>query len=191
MKISSPWTWKSISQFAGLLWFKGISLNLSAKGLHLVHFPFHYIGNRKGSCTEEHVLLPIQKGMGFHTCFQSKLKTTRGIHPPFKRFFLSRTFSTIFKISFLNLFMALLGIHCCTVFSLVEVSGGYSTAMLWLIIVVASLIVEHGLWGTRALVVATHGLSSCGFWALGHGLNSYGPCGIVLDQGSNPCLLHC
>ena len=87
--------------------------------------------------------------------------------------------------------MALLGIHCCTVFSLVEVSGGYSTAMLWLIIVVASLIVEHGLWGTRALVVATHGLSSCGFWALGHGLNSYGPCGIVLDQGSNPCLLHC
>ena len=85
--------------------------------------------------------------------------------------------------------MALLGIHCCMVFSLVAVNGGYSVAVLWPLIVVASLLVEHGLWGTRALVVATRGLSSCGFWALGHGLNSYGPCGIFLDQGSNPCLL--
>lgn len=89
-------------------------LEPTCKGLHLVHFPFHYIGNRKGSCTEEHVLLPVQIGMGFHTCFQSKLKTTRGIYPPF---------STFFKVNFLNLFMALLGIHCCTVFSLVAVNG--------------------------------------------------------------------
>ena len=41
------------------------------------------------------------------------------------------------------------------------------------------------------------GLSSCGAWALGcsgsvvvHGRGCSLPCGIFLDQGSNPCLLH-
>ena len=60
--------------------------------------------------------------------------------------------------------MALLGIHRCMVFPLVAVSGGYAIAVLWLLIAVASLMVEHGLWGTRASVVAAHGLIS---WASG------------------------
>ena len=42
--------------------------------------------------------------------------------------------------------MALLGLHCCAIFSLVVASGGYSLAVLHrLLTVVASLVVEHGL----------------------------------------------
>jgi len=51
-------------------------------------------------------------------------------------------------------------------FSLVEASGGYS------LVVVASLVTAHGLQGVRALVIAAHGLSSCGSQALEHGLSS-------------------
>jgi len=40
-----------------------------------------------------------------------------------------------------------------------------------LLIVVASLAVEHGLKGTRASAVGVHGLSSCGSWVLQHRLN--------------------
>ena len=39
-----------------------------------------------------------------------------------------------------------------------------------LLIAVASLVVEHGLWGVRASFVA-HGLSSCSSWSLEHRLN--------------------
>ena len=34
--------------------------------------------------------------------------------------------------------------------------------MHWRFIVVASPVVEHGLWGSQASVVAAHELSSCG-----------------------------
>ena len=62
-------------------------------------------------------------------------------------------------------------------FSLVEASRGYllsSLVVLALLIGVASLIVEHGLLGVRASVVAARSLSSCGSWALEHRLNSGG-----------------
>ena len=50
--------------------------------------------------------------------------------------------------------MAVLGLHCCTGFSLAVASRGYSlVAMSELLIAVASL-------------VAKHRLSSCGTWAL-------------------------
>ena len=52
-------------------------------------------------------------------------------------------------------------------------------AVLGLLITVASLIVEPGLWGTWASVVAVPG----------HKLSCSTACGIFLDQGSNPCLL--
>ena len=46
-----------------------------------------------------------------------------------------------------------------TDFSLVVVSGGYSPVLvLRLLIVVASHVGEHGLYGTGASVVSTHGL---------------------------------
>ena len=44
------------------------------------------------------------------------------------------------------LFLTVLGLHCCSFFSLVVVSGGYSlVAVLQLLIAVTSLIVKHGL----------------------------------------------
>ena len=52
-----------------------------------------------------------------------------------------------------------------------------------LLTAVASLAVEHGLWGTRASVVAAHGLIRCDSWSLEHRLCScdtqaYLLCGI-------------
>ena len=47
---------------------------------------------------------------------------------------------------------------------------GYSLVMVsGLLIVVASLVVEHGFKGTRGSVVGVHGLSSCGSWVLSTG----------------------
>ena len=43
-----------------------------------------------------------------------------------------------------------------------------------LLIVVATLVIEHRLWGMRASGFAVHGLSSCSFQALEHRLNSCG-----------------
>ena len=58
---------------------------------------------------------------------------------------------------------------------LVAASGGYSlVVVLRLLISVASLIVEHGLLGTKPSVVAAHGLGRCGFWALEHRISSCG-----------------
>ena len=42
------------------------------------------------------------------------------------------------------------------------------------LIVVASLVAEHGLWGMWASTIVGHGLSGCGFWALEHRLSSCG-----------------
>ena len=67
----------------------------------------------------------------------------------------------------------MLGLCCCTGFSLV-VCGGYSLAVVYsLLIAVASLIVEQRLEGSQASVVVAHVLSSCGFQALEHRLNGF------------------
>ena len=53
--------------------------------------------------------------------------------------------------------------------------GGYSIdAVHGLLLVVASLVVEHRLQGTRASVVTACGVSSCSFQALEHRLDSFG-----------------
>ena len=63
-------------------------------------------------------------------------------------------------------------------FSLVEVSEGYSLgAVHRLLTGVASLIAVHRLQSTVAIVVVPR--LSCSM-----------ACGILLDQGLNPCLLH-
>ena len=60
----------------------------------------------------------------------------------------------------------MLGLPCCTGFSLVaESMGYYPIAVLWLLIEIASLVAEHRLWGALASGVALGGLSSCGTWA--------------------------
>ena len=49
-------------------------------------------------------------------------------------------------ILFIHLFLAVLGLHCCSGFSLVVMSGGYSPAAVrGLLIVVASLAAEYEL----------------------------------------------
>ena len=61
---------------------------------------------------------------------------------------------------FLNKFMYSI-IFGCMGFSLVAASRGYSlTAVCRLLIAVASLPAEPGLWGSRASVAVAHGLSS-------------------------------
>ena len=64
---------------------------------------------------------------------------------------------------YLYLFLAVLGLHCC--FSLVASRVFSPVAVPRLLIVVASLVMEHGLWGARASVVSACGLSSWGTWA--------------------------
>ena len=44
--------------------------------------------------------------------------------------------------------------------------------------------------GHKASVVAAPGLESTGLIVVAHGLSCSTICGIFLDQGSNPCLLH-
>ena len=60
----------------------------------------------------------------------------------------------------------MLRLHCCTDFSLVVASRGYSVTELHrLLIAEASLV-------SRASVVVANGLGSCGSWALEHRLGS-------------------
>ena len=92
-------------------------------------------------------------------------------------------------IAFIYLFLAVLGLCCCTgLLSLVAVSGGYSLAacfsLTWLLL----------LWSSGSRRVS---FSSCGSQALdtgsivvAHRLSCSEACGIFPDQGSNPWLLH-
>ena len=67
--------------------------------------------------------------------------------------------SALFYIRQSFFFLALLGLRCCTGFPLIAASGGYSlVAVCGLLIVVASIVAEHGLQGAQASVVADHRL---------------------------------
>ena len=71
--------------------------------------------------------------------------------------------------------LATLGLHCCVGFALVSEMRGYSlVVVLRLLIVVASPVAENGLQGARVSAVAACELSSCGSWALEHGLRYCG-----------------
>ena len=78
-------------------------------------------------------------------------------------------------ILFIYLFMAALGLRCCTrTFSSCGERGLLFVVVRGFLIAVASLVVEHGLLGVRASVVVAHGLSSGGLRALEHRLSSCG-----------------
>ena len=75
---------------------------------------------------------------------------------------------------------------------------GTSVIVCRLLIVVASLVVEHRLWARElqrlqraGSVVAALGLHSVGSVVVEHKLSCSPACGIFPDQGSNLCLLHC
>ena len=75
-------------------------------------------------------------------------------------------------------------------FSLAVASEGYSSLQCvgcssqWL------LLVEHGLWGVWASLVAVCGLQGTGLTVVAQGLRCSAACGIFPDQGSNLCHLH-
>ena len=79
---------------------------------------------------------------------------------------------------FVYLFLAALGLCCYAwAFSSCGERGLLFVAVRGLLIVVASLVAEHGLRSAGSVVVA-------------HGLSCSAACGIFPDQGSNPCPLH-
>ena len=82
-----------------------------------------------------------------------------------KSHFLLLIFSFL-KTLFTYLALVVLGLRCYGGYSLVVDSAT--------LIVVASLVAEHGLWGMWASTVVGRGLSGCGFWALEHRLSSCG-----------------
>ena len=93
----------------------------------------------------------------------------------------------------------MLGLHCCTGFSLVATSWEYSVvAVHRLFIAVASLVVEHGPLGhmdfsscaTRAQVVVIPKLWNTGSIVVARRVSCFQACEIFRDMGSNPCLLH-
>ena len=64
---------------------------------------------------------------------------------------------------FIYLFLAALGLCCCAwAFSSCGEQGLLFVAVCGLLIAMASLVAEHGALGTRASVVVTRRLTSCG-----------------------------
>ena len=101
-------------------------------------------------------------------------------------------------LNFIYFFVAALGPRCCArAVSSCGEWGPLLVAIRRLLIVVSSLVVEHGLqvrglqqlWHAGSVVVA-HGLQSAGSAVVAHGLSCSVACGIFPDQGSNPCSLH-
>ena len=83
---------------------------------------------------------------------------------------------------FAYLFLAVLGLHCCTwAFSSCGEWGLLSVAVCGLLTVVASR-------GARAQASVCS--TQSGSVVVAHGLSSSSACGIFLDQGSDPCSLH-
>ena len=82
------------------------------------------------------------------------------------------------KILLIYLFLAVLSLLLCRFFSSSSKPWLLFIAGHRLLIAVASLVAEHGLYSMRASVVLVHRLSC----SLAHG--------IFLDQGQNLCFLH-
>ena len=87
--------------------------------------------------------------------------------------------------------------RCARAFSSCGERGPLLIAARGPLIAVASLVVEHGLQvrGLQQLqragpVAVAHGLQSTGSAVVTHGPNCSTACGILPDQGSNPCPLH-
>ena len=71
--------------------------------------------------------------------------------------------------SFISFILDCLGLPCCRGFSLVAGRGDYTLVVVHrLLIAVASLVAEHGLYGARASVVAAPRLSSTGSIIVAH-----------------------
>ena len=113
-------------------------------------------------------------------------------------FFSTLLFFLIYINLFIYLFLAALGLCCCTLaFSSCGERGLLFVAVCGLLIAVAFLVAEHGLQAHKlqqlqhvGSVVAELGLQSAGSVVVAHELSCSAACGIFLDQGWNPCPLH-
>ena len=104
----------------------------------------------------------------------------------------------LFKNQLINLFLAVLGLHCCTGFSPVTVSGDYSLlhaafSLWWLLQLQSTGSRVHRLQQLWCMGsgVEVPGLQSIGSIVVAQRLSCSTACGIFLDQGLNLCLLHC
>ena len=84
----------------------------------------------------------------------------------------------LFIFNFLNLILTVLGLCCLVGFLSLPQAGGYSLVVVHGLLTAVASLVEHRLWGVGASVIVAHGLS-CPL-----------ACGILSDEGSNPCPLH-
>ena len=76
------------------------------------------------------------------------------------------------KNSFIYVFMAMMGLHCCCRL--------FSSCNEWILIAVASLVAEHGLSSG-----SSGALEHIGSVVVAHGFSCSAIYGIFLDQGSN------
>ena len=84
-----------------------------------------------------------------------------------------------FFFNFIYLFMSVLGLRfCARAFSLVAASGGHSSSRC------------AGLSLSRPLLLWSTGSRRAGSAIVAHGPSCSAACGILPDQGSNPCPLH-
>ena len=89
------------------------------------------------------------------------------------------------------------GLHCCDGFFSSCDEWGLLSSGVWILVAMASLVVEHGhqacrlqqLWHVGSVLVAP-GLQSTGSVVAAHRLSCFRARGIFLDQGSNTCFLH-
>ena len=83
--------------------------------------------------------------------------------------------------------MAVLGLHCFSqAFSSCSERGATVIVLHELLIAVASLVSEHGLYDARASVVVVSRLWNTGSIIVAHGLSCSAAYRVFLDQGSNP-----
>ena len=95
----------------------------------------------------------------------------------------------IFHIHNFYLFLAALGLCCCTGSSLVVLSRSCSPAVgSGFLIAVASLAVEHRRQGAQASVVAAPGLWSTGWIVAARGLSCFRGCSQIRDQTRVFCI---
>ena len=85
----------------------------------------------------------------------------------------------------------MLGLRCFMGSSVVAMNWGHPEVVVHgLPIAWASLIAQHRLQAARLSLVVAPGIWSMDSVVIAHGLSCSVACGIFLDWGSNPCLLH-
>ena len=146
-------------------------------------FPFHhghYRQNGPSKDSSRKLISSLKNGLGLYLTESVKLFV-----------FCFWLLFFFFLIYFIYLFLAALGLRCCT--------QAFSSCVEWGLPFIVVHRLPHcggfsccGAWalGTRASVVVSHRLQSTGSVVVAHGPSRSAACGILPDQGSNLCPLH-